>query len=207
MAAAPSAAAPSSASSVAVIVRRVRHCIPYQATSTHIVKEKYAGMQAAAFLQAILGGADADFWSREIQAGRVTITRPRPRSTSDDDDSCLHAGDEVSVTRHIHEQAVIATDEPRVIYEDDELLVVDKPAGVPTIDDVPGVGRNTCVGLTQAAFDARELVATDAPPAPCQLVPCHRLDKPVGGVLIMAKNRRKKHNLAARRVAKQVQKA
>ena len=37
-------------------------------------------------------------------------------------------------------------------------------------------------------------------------MPCHRLDKPVGGVLIMAKNLRKKHNIAARRVAKQMQK-
>ena len=47
------------------------------------------------------------------------------------------------VTRHIHEQAVIATEAPRVLYEDDGLLV-DKPAGVPTQDD-SGVGWNTCV--------------------------------------------------------------
>ena len=180
-----------------IIVRRVRHCIPYEATSTHIVKEKYAGMQEAALLSLILGG-HADFWSGEIHAGRVTIARGRSTSTDD----CLHVGDELTVTRHIHEQAVLATDMPHVIFEDDDLLVVDKPAGVPTIDDVPGVGRNTCVGLMQAAFNARELDAELA----IKLAPCHRLDKPVSGVLLLSKNRRKKHNLAARRVAKQVQK-
>lgn len=187
-----------------VIVRRVRHCIPYETTSTHIVKEKYAGLQAAALLQVIIG-AHANFWASEIRAGRVTITRACPNSA----DGCLHAGDGMTVTRHIHEQAVLATDLPHILYEDDDLLVVDKPAGVPTIDDVPGVGRNTCVGLTQAAFDAREVGDNDATAAPlarCQLVPCHRLDKPVSGVLLLAKNRRKKHNLAARRVARQVQK-
>ena len=75
---------------------------------------------------------------------------------------------------------------------------------------LPGVGRNTCVGLAQAAYDARARAPAGAgagAAAPTvQLVPCHRLDKPVGGVLIMAKNARKKHNLAARRVARQMQK-
>ena len=182
-----------------VVVRRVRHCVPYEATSTHVVKDRHAGVPASAMLQANLG-ADAEFWSGEIAAGRVTL--PRGRAAGD----ALLAGDTLQVTRHIHEQAVIATEAPRVLYEDDGLLVVDKPAGVPTQDDSPGVGWNTCVGLAQAAYDARASAGAGAGAAPTvQLVACHRLDKPVGGVLILAKNVRKKHNLAARRVARQMQ--
>ena len=117
-----------------VVVRRVRHCVPYEATSTHVVKDRHAGVPAAAMLQAILG-ADAAFWSGEIVAGRVTL--PHGRTAC----AVLVAGDTLRVTRHIHEQAVIATEVPRLLYEDDELLVVDKPAGVPTVDDVPGASR------------------------------------------------------------------
>ena len=114
-----------------VVVRRVRHCVPYEATSTHVVKDRHAGVPASAMLQANLG-ADAAFWSGEIAAGRVTL--PRGRAAGD----ALLPGDTLQVTRHIHEQAVIATEAPRVLYEDDGLLVVDKPAGVPTQDDSPG---------------------------------------------------------------------
>ena len=115
-----------------VVVRRVRHCVPYEATSTHVVKDRHAGVPASAMLQANLG-ADAAFWSGEIAAGRVTL--PRGRAAGD----ALLPGDTLQVTRHIHEQAVIATEAPRVLYEDDGLLVVDKPAGVPTQDDSPGI--------------------------------------------------------------------
>ena len=121
-----------------VVVRRVRHCIPYEATSTHVVKDRHAGVPAAALLQATLG-ADAAFWSGEIVAGRVTLPPGRTAGAA------LVAGDTLRVTRHIHEQAVIATAVPHVLYEDDELLVVDKPAGVPTVDDVPGVPGRMCM--------------------------------------------------------------
>ena len=117
-----------------VVVRCVRHCVPYEATSTHVVKDRHAGVPAAAMLQATLG-ADAAFWSGEIVAGRVTLPHGRTAGAA------LVAGDTLKVTRHIHEQAVIATEAPRVLYEDNELLVVDKPAGVPTVDDVPGASE------------------------------------------------------------------
>ena len=65
-----------------VVVRRVRHCVPYEATSTHVVKDRHAGVPASAMLQANLG-ADAAFWSGEIAAGRVILPRGRAAGSVD----------------------------------------------------------------------------------------------------------------------------
>ena len=47
----------------------VRRCVPCEATSAHVVKDRHAGVPASAMPQANLG-ADAAFWSGEIAAGR-----------------------------------------------------------------------------------------------------------------------------------------
>jgi len=63
---------------------------------------------------------------------------------------------------------------PEVIYEDDGLLVVDKPAGVPVDADGLGVGADTMLSRLRAVCPEARL--------------CHRLDTYTGGVLIAAKD-------------------
>ncbi|MBR3502918.1 MAG: RluA family pseudouridine synthase [Clostridia bacterium] len=62
---------------------------------------------------------------------------------------------------------------PDVIYEDGDLLVVDKPAGVPVDSDSRGVGADTMLARLRAVCPDARL--------------CHRLDTGTGGVLIAAK--------------------
>ena len=61
-----------------------------------------------------------------------------------------------------------------VIYQDDELIVVNKPCGIPVDIDGSGVGSDTVLTRLKALCPTAML--------------CHRLDTYTGGVLICAKN-------------------
>ena len=63
---------------------------------------------------------------------------------------------------------------PEVIYEDDALLVAEKPAGIPVDSDGQGIGADTMLARLRAVCPDARL--------------CHRLDTGTGGVLIAAKN-------------------
>lgn len=66
---------------------------------------------------------------------------------------------------------------PEICYEDDRLLIINKPAGVACEAD--GKGGLTVGELLQGAYPSRYA----APP-----MPCHRLDIPTDGLLILAKD-------------------
>ena len=72
------------------------------------------------------------------------------------------------------EEALLA---PRILYEDAHLIVIDKPAGVSCEVDEKG-------GLTVGAWLYR--ICADRLSAPP--LPCHRLDNPTDGLLLLAKD-------------------
>jgi len=81
----------------------------------------------------------------------------------------LYKGDEVSLaafTKEDVERQRFEYEEQRVIYEDDAILVYDKPVGIPSIDN----------GLFELLKKEKET-----------LFPIHRLDKDTSGVIIFAK--------------------
>jgi 23S rRNA-/tRNA-specific pseudouridylate synthase len=104
------------------------------------------------------------YWRDELLSGRVEFI---PETSGDIR--------RVMVTRHVHEQPVVASD-CGVIFEDDRLLAINKPAGIPTLNEIQGVGLNTALGIMQQRLGTA-----------CKLVPMHRLDKQVSGVLLMVK--------------------
>lgn len=72
------------------------------------------------------------------------------------------------------EEALIA---PRILYEDAHLMVIDKPAGISCEVDEKG-------GLTVGAWLYRTCAdRLSAPP-----LPCHRLDNPTDGLLLLARD-------------------
>lgn len=68
----------------------------------------------------------------------------------------------------------------RIIYEDGQLIVVDKPSGMLVIP-APGKEANTLTGLLNRELDERGIEAN--------AYPCHRLDRETSGVIVYAKGK------------------
>lgn len=67
-----------------------------------------------------------------------------------------------------------------IVYEDDWLLVVDKPAGLLTIP-TPKNENRTLTGIINEEFKSRKALFN--------LYPCHRLDRETSGLIIYAKGK------------------
>ncbi len=104
------------------------------------------------------------------------------------------AGDVIEITLH---QAVESHMEPEniplsVIYEDDSLIVVDKPAGM-VVHPAPGTPRGTLVNaLMYHCGDSLSGIGGEKRPG---IV--HRIDKDTSGLLVVAKCDKAHHGLAA----------
>ena len=70
-----------------------------------------------------------------------------------------------------------------IIYEDDDLLAVDKPAGL-TVHPAPGHPSHTLINAILAHFPSLAEVSDSLRPGVV-----HRLDKDTSGVMLVAKNR------------------
>ena len=104
----------------------------------------------------------------------------------------LETGDVVSITVPPPEPSHLeAEDIPlNIIYEDDDLLVIDKAAGL-IVHPAPGNPKHTLANAVLAHFP-------DLPGSADSLRPgiVHRLDKDTSGLIIVAKNRRALNKLA-----------
>lgn len=82
------------------------------------------------------------------------------------------------------------TMEPKILFEDKDILVCEKPAGVPV--QTAGVGRQDMVSILKNYLAGKE---------GCSGVPyiglVHRLDQPVQGVMVFAKNKTSAARLSA----------
>jgi len=78
----------------------------------------------------------------------------------------------------------------RIIYEDDDLLVLDKPAGL-TVYPAPGHPGHTLVNAILSHYPHLADISDSLRPG---IV--HRLDKDTSGVMLVAKNRAAQANLA-----------
>src|SRR3989338_9425937 len=67
-----------------------------------------------------------------------------------------------------------------IVYEDDRLIVVDKPSGMLVIP-TPKNETNTLTGLLNAELDSRGVEAN--------AYPCHRLDRETSGLIVYAKGK------------------
>jgi len=122
------------------------------------------------------------FWRAAIEGRRVSRRPAREYDapyTPVTADSVARRGDEVRVLRHVHEPPICIDALPQLIYEDGDMLVLSKPAGMPMSG--PGKGLNSL----QDAAGTRHAGAS----------PVHRLDLGVSGLVIFAKNGRTKRAL------------
>jgi 23S rRNA pseudouridine955/2504/2580 synthase len=140
-----------------------------------LVDEGSEGQRLDNFLLRVLKGVPKTHVYRVIRSGEVRINKGRAAA-----DTRLVLGDEVRVPpvrmAEPKSEAAVPPREFAVLFEDDHLLAIDKPAGVA----VHG-GSGVSFGVIEQLRRAR--------PAAKFLELVHRLDKETSGVLLLAKKR------------------
>ena len=141
-----------------------------------VVDEGSEGQRLDNFLLRLLKGVPKTHVYRVIRSGEVRVNKGRAGA-----DTRLALGDEVRVPPvRVAEPAATGTPVPArdftVLFEDEHLLAIDKPAGVA----VHG-GSGVAFGVIEQLRRAR--------PAAKFLELVHRLDKETSGVLLLAKKR------------------
>ena len=156
------------------------HAISKDSVSLITVAEHEAGQRLDNYLIKMLKGVPKSHIHRIIRAGEVRLNKKRCKP-----DSRIQTGDLLRIppvrtaekqrSSENRAQAVPAR-EFTIIYEDDALLVIDKPAGT-AVHGGSGVSFGVIEQIRRARPDARYL----------ELV--HRLDKDTSGLLMIAKKR------------------
>jgi 23S rRNA pseudouridine1911/1915/1917 synthase len=124
---------------------------------------------------------------RLISAGNITVNGRAAKPSLK-----LSPGDEISITlpptppQELKPEAIPL----KIIYEDDDLLVVDKPAGL-TVHPAPGHPEHTLVNAILAHFPHLAEIGDRLRPGVV-----HRLDKDTSGVMLVAKNSDAQANLS-----------
>ncbi|TXT21338.1 MAG: 23S rRNA pseudouridine synthase [Gallionellaceae bacterium] len=139
------------------------------------IDEGSVGQRIDNFLCRCLKGVPKSHIYRILRSGEVRVNKKRV------DQTCrLQAGDRVRIppvrVAEAPERGYVPAQEFPVLYEDDALLVVDKPSGV-AVHGGSGVSFGVIEQLRSARPQARFL----------ELV--HRLDRETSGVLLLAKKR------------------
>ncbi len=119
---------------------------------------------------------------RLIQDGRVSVNGVTPRKRGHG----IEPGDEITIIGEIETggaAGLSAEDSPLpVLYEDDEILAIDKPPGV-AVHPGPGHPTGTIVNALLGREGPLSTIGGDDRPG---IV--HRLDKDTSGVMLIAKN-------------------
>jgi 23S rRNA pseudouridine1911/1915/1917 synthase len=134
---------------------------------------------------------------RLIAAGFVTVN-DRPAKSS----FKLAAGDKVDISIPPETPSPLSPEAIplKIVYEDADLLVIDKPPGLP-VHPAPGHPSHT---LVNAVLNYLPALADEDYIRPGIV---HRLDKDTSGLIIMAKNRRAHENLSDQFKSRSVSKA
>jgi 23S rRNA pseudouridine955/2504/2580 synthase len=150
------------------------------AVTMHVVDENSAGQRIDNFLARVLKGVPKSHIYRILRSGEVRVNSKRVEASYK-----LAANDAVRVPPvrikgkpaegHLREQQRSKLDQ-HIIFEDDALLVIDKPAGF-AVHGGSGISRGIIEQLRLERPRAKFL----------ELV--HRLDRETSGVLLLAKKR------------------
>jgi 23S rRNA pseudouridine955/2504/2580 synthase len=139
-----------------------------------LIDEGAAGQRLDNYLLRVLKGVPKTHVYRVIRSGQVRVNKGRAQA-----DTRLEVGDEVRVPPvrvALRNSPAAPAREFPIVYEDEHLIAIDKPAGV-AVHGGSGVSSGVIEQLRQARPGTKFL----------ELV--HRLDKETSGLLLIAKKR------------------
>jgi 23S rRNA pseudouridine955/2504/2580 synthase len=146
---------------------------------SHSVGTEHAGQRLDNFLLRLAKGVPKSHVYRIVRSGEVRVNRGRVGA-----DYRVQAGDDIRVPPMRTARPTTAARPapapplmPPILYEDNDLIVVDKPAGVAAHG-----GSGVAHGIIERVRAAR--------PRQTFLELAHRLDRETSGILMLAKSRR-----------------
>ena len=148
-------------------LRRVK---PYHFTYNTWCKERWRGRKLIDIFESEFRDRPLEYYRKSMETGDIFVN-----GRCVGPDYTVKNGDLISHTLHRHEPPVTA--EPvAVIHEDDEMIVINKPSGVP----VHPAGRynfNSVIEIMKSDRGSHFLP-----------YPCNRLDRLTSGIMFIAKN-------------------
>ena len=156
-------------------VRLRLRCIAGQRIGDAIQREQVEASNVSMFEQ-----ISPEWWLAQLRQGSVRVERcgwQRVDLEEIDENYVVQDDDRVRLMVHVHERAVPDVDIP-IIYEDENYLAVSKPSGLDVFANPSGgTVKLSVVGMLEAqGYEG--------------LIPAHRIDKPVSGVLCLARNKK-----------------
>ncbi|KAK0644611.1 pseudouridine synthase [Cercophora newfieldiana] len=148
----------------------LRRVAPYHFTYNTWCKERWRGRSLLDVFASEFRDKPLEYYKSAMTTGQVKVNDKHVGP-----DYILKNGDLVSHTTHRHEPPITA--EPiRVIFEDDSMMVINKPSGVP----VHPAGRYSYNSVVEILKAER---GKDFMPHPC-----NRLDRLTSGIMFIGKN-------------------
>lgn len=135
-----------------------------------IVDCKYDGKQLSKFLLDKFSGLTLDTFHKALRKKDIRINNVRTNKND-----IVHTGDEIKI--FVIDELLYKTFIPKIIYEDENILVVNKPSGIEV------VGDNSLTNILKELLYSKNVNLTNA-----FIEPCHRLDRNTTGLVLFAKN-------------------
>ncbi|KAJ0418984.1 pseudouridine synthase [Aspergillus carlsbadensis] len=166
-------------------LRRVR---PYHYTYNTYCKERWRDRTLLDIFTSEFRDRETGYYQKALESGKVCVN-----GKSAGPDTILKNGQYISHTLHRHEPPVTGND-IGIIHESDDLLAIDKPAGVP----VHSTGRyhyNSVIEILRYKYEDKFTPR-----------PCNRLDRLTSGVMFVGKTAKGADTMAVKLRARTVQK-
>ncbi|OJJ65061.1 hypothetical protein ASPSYDRAFT_27024 [Aspergillus sydowii CBS 593.65] len=147
----------------------LRRVYPYHYTYNTYCKERWRNRELIDIFTTEFRDREPGYYRKALESGNVTVN-----GKSAGPNTVLKNGEVVSHTLHRHEPPVTGND-VGIIHETDDLLVIDKPAGVP----VHSTGRyhyNSVMEIIRHNYGGKFVPR-----------PCNRLDRLTSGVMFVGK--------------------
>ncbi|KAK3332419.1 pseudouridine synthase [Cercophora scortea] len=157
----------------------LRRVAPYHFTYKTWVKERWRGRKLFDVFESEFRDRPVEYYRAAMESGKVAVNNKTVGP-----DYVLRNGDLISHTTHRHEPPVTA-DPIGIIHEDGDMIVINKPSGVP----VHPAGRYSFNSVIEILKAER---GPDFLPRPC-----NRLDRLTSGIMFVAKNAESAERLCA----------
>ena len=133
-----------------------------------VVDNKFNNKKLQAFLQFNFNGLSSSVFFKTLRKKDIKINGKRTT-----ENVVVYENDVVEI--YLDDKFLFNTFELEVIYEDENILVINKPSGIEVLDDLD----NNLTKLVQDKYS----ITNNFP------YPCHRLDRNTSGLIIFAKNK------------------